>query len=1461
MPAISRIRLCNVLYENGGKRYNDEIFHLDGQNTVILLENGGGKTVFIQTVLQAVIPHTNMADRKIKDSLFLDHGPAHIAVEWILQDQPRRYGVTCVSLFLEKGQLQSLKYTYEYSGMDKEGIESIPFKVNTIDAMRPATRGEIADYYQRMEKNHTFANTFKTISDYGAHLESVFKIVPSEWRKIAVINSGEGNVDEYFNRCKTTEQLLNTLLIPVIEEALNTQENQSFAETFEKQREHFKKNQILQEKIDQTQQVKEHMDHYVRSYKSYDKAMEDMNKVRGGAHGAYIELSQRLQSLESEKDELFQERIQIQEDEKDYRRQQVSYQYTSAIEQVEVLKGQYDALNGQLETIESNRKAWASRRQNIQWTLLLRNMKLTEDRIQRLEEALNTENENLSIQDVRVRLDENSHHIHGSYSYELELMNQEMDSLKQELMAMEQEGVALLATIETVQEEEKREQEVLYKARALAEHNQTQMDAIYDALSDTWVGLDVAQYEKEQQEAYEEAKKSGKEQQKLVDELSKGLEETKLELEVHNKEVKHGVETLDKMKSQMARIHEESKRVDDSFARLGYKGQSDVLVYPRQNLMEAFLEEENARIAKRETLLASQLNQARIETYVKERIHPDIKELYTGLLMEFPATITGDMYLDELSKRKEYTQYNLWDMIPFSGRTFIVEKQDQDGIAAWFESYTYSLLDPIYLMTRGDVVEWIEEGKQDENLRLHFVETRGVRVGKCEDSKAESISASIKEEQVAIASKHLEIHDARRQLALFLDRYPYGMYQQLTHDIFDQEQHYGKMLQELEGLEEKHDRLRKQVEEKTVFIAEIEDACAGYEHILTQTADYMRLEEDYRGYREEEENAFIKLSDCRFSLAQHQKALNEYYETKRYKQSQISGLSAEVKRIHQDALYQEVKGYTPICTNEERDVLIDRRQQLIQELNGLSITAEQIRSQLGEQRRLEEHYEQQQRRLEKEAEHPLETVETFYEQEEDELYDRMVEAKKQMKEIHESLGVKQKELWAKEAEAEIAQKELDTQQWVMEEFQGDMVHVPKSLRALELSIKDRGDHNRKREKSIERQLHVIRDLMTELRVLDGKYAFMSVKPIVVNSSIKQRLESEPENVYEQLVTGLKVGLEEVQEKKAVITSLREAIVDFCKTTIQDHRLKDAMINGLILKDNYEDLLLYQERLSEIIHKTITLAEDDRRESDKELSTFLNHLVTYVELVMHEFGELQDKTRIDVDGEWINIFTFDVPVYTKEEAYDYLRDYLDQMIMLVDEKIHRNEEDIRSHIEDALSIKNLIPVILGHRPIKVKCRKVTNDMKVSQMPTSWEYSNRWSGGEKWSKNMTLFLGILNYLAEKKQYLSSNQKKNRTVILDNPFGKASSKHVLDPVFYIAERLGFQMIALTAHAEGQFITDYFPVVYSLRLRESNVADKMIVNASRSLNMVYLKEKAPASIERLQEAEQLKLFDTLSL
>ncbi|MNZ86504.1 hypothetical protein D3C78_1053250 [compost metagenome] len=227
--------------------------------------------------------------------------------------------------------------------------------------------------------------------------------------------------------------------------------------------------------------------------------------------------------------------------------------------------------------------------------------------------------------------------------------------------------------------------------------------------------------------------------------------------------------------------------------------------------------------------------------------------------------------------------------------------------------------------------------------------------------------------------------------------------------------------------------------------------------------------------------------------------------------------------------------------------------------------------------------------------------------------------------------------------------------------------------------------------------------------------------------------------------------------------------------------------------------------------------------------------------MHELRELPKKTRIRLLDGWREIYSFSIPEWDDQDGRDRIREHIEWILNqlekgnFLDEHGKEMHNDVRKSLEKWLDSKQLLQVVLNGQSMKVTCRKVMNDYQVTKASYSWEQSNRWSGGEKWSKNMTLFLGLLNYVAERRQYIKANMKLHRAVILDNPFGKASSDHVLSPVFFIAEQLGFQMIALTAHAEGKFLQDYFPMIYSCRLRHTADASKQVMESTKRIQHAY--------------------------
>jgi chromosome segregation ATPase len=73
----------------------------------------------------------------------------------------------------------------------------------------------------------------------------------------------------------------------------------------------------------------------------------------------------------------------------------------------------------------------------------------------------------------------------------------------------------------------------------------------------------------------------------------------------------------------------------------------------------------------------------------------------------------------------------------------------------------------------------------------------------------------------------------------------------------------------------------------------------------------------------------------------------------------------------------------------------------------------------------------------------------------------------------------------------------------------------------------------------------------------------------------------------------------------------------------------------------------------------------------------------------------------------------------------------------------------------------------------------------------------------------------------------------VLADNPFGAASSPHVLNLIFQLAESNNIQMICLTALTEDTIFT-YFPAVYSLRLRPFMGKDYMTSKIERGFYQI---------------------------
>ena len=335
--------------------------------------------------------------------------------------------------------------------------------------------------------------------------------------------------------------------------------------------------------------------------------------------------------------------------------------------------------------------------------------------------------------------------------------------------------------------------------------------------------------------------------------------------------------------------------------------------------------------------------------------------------------------------------------------------------------------------------------------------------------------------------------------------------------------------------------------------------------------------------------------------------------------------------------------------------------------------------------------------------------------------------------------------------------------------------------------------------------------------------------------------------------------QEVDERRSACDNQRETFRAYCETAVADVKLRSSIVDGIRYKREYTAYLEWQDKSRARLERVISVSEEERKGHYAHLEHMINHMILHLQDVCNGLGELAAKTRIKIGETTKDIFQIQVPPWQEAAARTSIRTYLNDLTAELDQadgEEEGQETKVRAILEKKLRTQQVLRCIFGHQAIKVRCRKATSGNTFSERPFSWEESNKWSGGEMWSKNMALFLGCLNYLSEKRCHLRRAKYNTRVVIADNPFGKASSDHVLSPVFFIAKQLGFQIIALTAHQEGSFIRKYFPVVYSCRFADmANKKGKVLV-PDKEVKTAFFEEHHPESLARLDEYEQLGLF-----
>ncbi len=926
MPAISKIRLTNVVYEEGNKRYNDEIFLFDGHNGAVLIENGGGKTVFIQAALQAVLPHADLADRKIKNTLMLENAPAHIAIEWIANDHPRRYVVTAVSLFTTKQGLDSLRYVYEYDANDPNGIEEIPFVRGGKEGKRTAERGEMQDYYSHMREKTFSARTFNTIKDYKSYIEEQYHIISSEWESIAKINSSEGGVEAFFDDCKSTNQLFDRLLIPVVENSIVGHDAAIFADMFETRHASLKNYKKLKETIEENKRIETQLEQYVRTFERFHQRHVDYEKIKQQAKGTWNEIIKENQLFAAERAETLIKFEEWKTSSRNHKVKSASYEIFREETEYKKLEKDYKEALARKMYHEEKWRLHTKEYYSLKLAELKRDQKEQENSLKQIEDELEKFDRTEEVQDYKDQLEAAKQALLGWFLEKIAGLEKERKEFQYQSNP-----------IETLIEQIEQKKAGLEEKESSLRYTLSEITAVMGSRTDDLNRMNQQLLANPEQEHVREEYEKWIKRVQYLDEEGIRLQSEEKQLVQEAKEAEDRVDQLkdalseaEKMKSKVEferkAFENAQKSLIERLALLRPQWAALENIYLSQDSIETRLIEtiDKYKNDKNSLLYKERVAHRFIDDYGNQSVFFGDAFLEVQLSSwknQFDYLVTGVEYLQAMdeSEREKHAAYPLWPI------TLVTTNRSKPKVIGKLKSIADQLLFPIIVLSteealsvheRESIDHWTPPSHWNNNIDGSTFNQWKKQIG--DFAKEATLLREQKEQEI---KRWEEVLNYFKQL---LSDYPYENVAGVNEEIV----RLKNELEELTGNIQKEKgfitELQRKKRHNQNTLIHYRDEMHGLNGKIEKAVLYFQYEKEIEEARTKEKTLNEQLEQVTKSLIEIKRQLAGYHEERESLQERINNLTADLRYHEQDEEYRSVQTYTPSYTKESKKTIKDK---------------------------------------------------------------------------------------------------------------------------------------------------------------------------------------------------------------------------------------------------------------------------------------------------------------------------------------------------------------------------------------------------------------------------------------------------------------------------------------------------------------------------------------------------------
>lgn len=1444
MSKINAARLININYNNNAIRISDEIFHFNGESTLISLRNGGGKSVLVQ-MLTAPFVHKRYRDAKDRpfESYFTTSKPSFILVEWALDQNA---GFVLTGMMARRSQdsdsgeeLEMVNFVCEYRASCLQDIHHLPvvekgkkeMTLKNFSACRQMFEGYKRDrslqfFYYDMNNGAQSRQYFDKLQEYQIHYK--------EWESIIKkVNLKESGLSELFSDCRDEKGLVEKWFLDAVESKLNKERNRmkEFQSILEKYVGQYKDNRSKIQRRDTIRLFKQEARKIQEKLSVYREG-ERKEKEQENLVAHFIAELERLQAVTKEEYEDILSRMeqvlaQIAHIEYEklsgeiYRLEEQMRFHLSNRDMVsmekEALEREAEEITHRLHLLACAKQQRLADEEKAEWDKALQRLRVAREK-------------NVNLEPERNRL---GYVLRCHYEKELE-ENGKRQQENSRGIAETEENIFQEKQIQSDLEERLRERVSAEGAlKSQVQSYDRQEEQFNTRYQEHFVRNILGEYEPGTMEIFQEA------QENRMEELGRERLKTKKALEMSKEAQRSRERKLTDMREEQ--IRRRAKQEQQSQTRSLYEEELEarrvILKYLDLDEKELFDREKILHASGRK--LAEIANLRRNLEKEEDSLQKEYQRLTKGQVLELPQELEAELaglgihvvYGMEWLKKNGYPEKENQELVrshPFLPYGLILSKQELEKLSRHTGNICTSFPIPIILR------EHLEKraGEDPGNVR-RFGDVSFYVLFNENLLDEEKLRDLVAEKEQQIRRKQEAVRIRQEEYQQYFERQEQVKNQSVSRESYEEnEKRLAELADQIRGTDEEiraaSQELTERKEQMERQEQEIRRMDQELERQRRKTEDFQELRgayEEYVRFRQELELCRKEMS----RLTDRQKLSREKLEKLRDRQKSLEAERDALLREEegqQEAVrkYRRYEEYTEPAEKEAGEDWRGRWEavQIQPDLRRIVADMEARYAAVTATVSLEiqelERQEQLSGRRCKDADQELRHLQKKYGLTEnawqDMRYSRKEESRQEILLEDRRMKIQTKQsLWNEEDKriAVITQQKADLLKRMRTEC-GQEEPLPKAeiqnqdfesrknqLKYQERELKNTAD-------KLQKRLHSLDENLTAL----AEYSeFEKKEPIVWERDFMAMNAKELRNFKGILIRDYNQYVKSRQDAKEQLVRVLNQIVR--DEHFQEDYYKKPLEAMLELSDDAGQVRRQMETTIQSYDSLMEKLEVDISVVEKEKQKIAELLEDYLREVHRNLGRIDQNATITVRERAIKMLKIQLPVWEENENLYHIRlqDLIDELTQKGIGIFERNE-NAQEYFGTRMTTRNLYDTVVGIGNVQIRLYKIEAQR---EYPITWAEVAKNSGGEGFLSAFVILSSLLYYMRKDETDIFADRNEGKVLLMDNPFAQTNASHLLKPLMDVAKKTNTQLICLTGLG-GDSIYNRFDNIYVLNL-----------------------------------------------